>query len=211
MTAAMVTWDEWRAAYDEWTFEEQAAFYAQVHDEYPGQARFDAAALGRLLGWVGGDVTVVELGGWDGGFAAAILPNHPQVKRWTNYEICGEAVRGGVCDDPRYEGISLREWYWDTPHAADVFVASHVLEHLRLRDVRRTLDATVARFAYIQCPVDDASLGARKAGPPDWNGYPGTHILEVGWDGLQREFEARGWRLLPNLSSPSARCFEWAA
>lgn len=211
MSGTMVTWDEWRTLYDEWTVDDQAVFYDQVRDGYPEQARFDAAALGRLLDWIGGAPTVVELGGWDGGFAAAVLAEYPDVAGWTNYEICTEAVRGGVCDDPRYEAVSLREWYWDRPHRADVFVASHVLEHLRLRDVRKTLDATEARFAYIQCPIDDHSLGGRRAGPPDWAGYPGTHILEVGWGGLQAELEARGWALLEGLSSPSSRCFEWAA
>lgn len=203
MTATTrVGWDEWRAAYDHWTVTDQRRFYDLVFAEYRDQDRFDHEALGRLIDRAGRPVTVVELGGWDGGFAAAMLRGDRRIEWWTNYEISQCAVDEAVCNDPRYLPVCSDNWYWDGRHVADVFVASHVLEHLRLRDVLASFDATDCQWMFLQVPVSEAGR--------DWTGYSGTHILECGWAKLHEELGARGFGLLDELSRPMVRCYEKA-
>jgi len=196
-----IDWNAWRASYDEMTFAEQQAFYNKVYDEFPEQARFSTRVLERFLDHIDGThLGVIELGGWDGGFATEILPSHLRLGSWTNYEISAMAVDASVCDDPRYVGHLLTDWYWRRHHVCDLFVASHVLEHLRLRDVLRVLDATDARWMYLQSPLGEEAS--------DWTNYRGSHILEVGWRILVEELGSRGYVLLADISEPWARCLE---
>lgn len=199
---ADLDWDGWRATYDTWGLEQQQAFYDRVFVNCRAQARFDALTFHRFLDYIDRDVAVVELGGWDGEFAATMLHSHPEIVWWENHEISRAAVEGSVCHDSRFRPVALDGWYWDSRHVADVFVASHVLEHLKWRDVVQVLDATTVRYAYLQVPLAEQ--------PTCWNGYRGSHILEAGWADLTDELAGRGFVLLHGLSKPGARCFEEA-
>lgn len=202
MTAAnpVLNWDAWRAGYDTATVGFQREFYDAVFVAHPHQHRFDAKTLGGLLDYIGRDVTVVELGGWTGDFAAAMLAARAEITWWENHEISPAALAASVCSDPRYVPVAAIDWYWTVTHTADVFVASHVLEHLTLRDVRQVLDASDVGFAFVQAPLGDSGRS--------WRGYAGSHILEVGWAGLEDELSVRGFRLLPALSREKVRCYE---
>jgi hypothetical protein len=200
-TATAIDWNAWRAVYDETTFMEQRDFYNEVFALHPVQDRFSVKHLHALLEHIGQPVSVVELGGWTGEFAAAVLPKHPEIVRWRNYEISSHAVDESVYHSARFEPVALRDWYWSWEHTCDLFVASHVLEHLKLRDVLKVFDVTDAPWMYLQAP-----LGSE---PPTWDGYRGSHILEVGWAWLTEELQYRGYHLLGELSShPHVRCFE---
>lgn len=192
-------WDAWRVRYATMGVDEQRAAYDGVYVSHRDQARFDADALAALLTHTGAKA-VVELGGWDGALAATILATFPAIESWTNYEISSAAVAASVCHDPRYDAVALDDWYWNDRHDADVFVASHVIEHLSFADLRKTFDATAARWLYVQSPLEE--------GPTDWTGYEGTHILEVGWAAIDADLAARGYRLMAALSGPHVRCYE---
>lgn len=198
--AAPSKWDEWRARYPNLTVAEQQAAYDAAFDEDRNQRRFDARTLQALLERIGEPVSVVELGGWDGELAAEVFAaTNGQVKTWRNYEISPKAVAATVCDDPRYKAVVPKRFYWQTRRRGDVFVASHVIEHLSLDHVRRTLDATDCRYVFLQAPLE--------AGPTDWAGYDGGHVLEVGWDGLDAELSARGFAPMPELARDTVRCY----
>lgn len=193
--------DGWRASYDEATFADQQDFYDQVHDRYPAQAHYASTRYFEgFLAHIARPVSIIELGGWDGEFAATMLPVHPEITSWRNYEISRKAVAESVCQDSRFEGIALEDWYWELEHAADLFVASHVIEHLRFEDVLKTFDASDVRWMYLSSPLAEEKR--------DWQGYHGSHILEVGWAELTEELRARDFSFLPHLSHPFARCFE---
>lgn len=194
--AMSVSWDTWRESYDEWGIGRQRRFYDEVFGVHRDQERFDVRRLGWLLDVIAGPVSVVELGGWDGGFARAMLAAHQDITSWENHEVSAAAVAGSVCDDVRYRAVALDDWYWQSAHTADVFVASHVLEHLRWDDVRRTFDATTCEWMFLQVPVG--------SGPTEWRGYHGSHILEVGWSTIIPELEGRGFVVLEGLSVPGA-------
>lgn len=198
MTLA-VSWDEWRALYPAWGFSEQQAFYDDVFREHRQQQRFDHGRFGQFLDLIGREVSVVELGGWDGEFAATMLAQYQQITRWENHEVSHAAADASVCTDPRYTAVALTDFYWRSKHECDLFVASHVLEHLSLRDVLATFDATTCDHMFLQVPLGDSAQ--------DWSGYHGSHILEVGWGELKGYLLARGFRQVAELSHPWARCF----
>lgn len=201
ITAVALDWNAWREGYDEWTFADQQRFYDSVYDQFPEQGRFSTRVMERFLASVAAErLDVVELGGWDGGFAAEILPGHPEIASWVNHEISGSAIAVTVCADERYRGVSLGNWYWRRRHVCELFVASHVLEHLKLVDVLRVFDATHAKWLYLQVPLGEEAS--------DWTNYRGSHILEVGWRVLVEELDARGFDPLTELSEPWARCFQ---
>lgn len=201
-TLTAVDWNAWRAGYDSTSFAGQRRFYDRVFDEFPDQARFSVKALSALLARIDEPVSVVELGGWDGGFAAEMLRSHPHIREWFNYEISAKAVASSVCSDHRYYGVALEDWYWSHDHQADVFVASHVIEHLRLADVAKAVLATDCRFVYFQAPIGDA--------PSSWHNYRGSHILECGWTGVGDMMASFGFRMIEALSVPHVRCYEKA-
>ena len=201
VAVAPVNWDDWRAAYDTMSFDDQQDFYDRVFDVARVQRQHDPKKLGALLDYIAEPVSVVELGGWDGELAATMLAGG-QIVKWRNYEISRKAVEASVCDDARYEAIALTDFYWNDQHYADVFVASHVLEHLRQIDVAATLDATKARWVFIAAPLAETSR--------EWGGYHGSHILEIGWRGLMDMLWDRGYDHLDGLSNAGIRCFEKA-
>ena len=94
----------------------------------------------------------------------------------------------------------MEDWYWTSHHFCDLFVASHVLEHLKFDDVRKVFDSTHARWLYLQSPLGQEAT--------DWSNYRGSHILEVGWRELEEDLEQRGFALMPGISLPTGRCYE---
>jgi len=195
-----INWNAWRGSYDEMTFADQALFYDRVFEEFPEQARFSTRVFDRFLSFIAAErLDVVELGGWDGGFAAEILPAHPEIAHWVNHEISAAAVEASVCSDPRFQGRALSDWYWQRDYAYHLFVASHVLEHLKFADVLRVFDATHAYWLYLQAPLGEEAM--------NWHGYHGSHILEVGWREIGEALNERGYELIAGISEPTARCF----
>lgn len=197
-TTATIDWNAWRARYDDMDFAEQRRFYDLVYDLHPGQGQFAADALLDFLAYIDGPLDIVELGGWDGGLARAILAERGDIQ-WRNYEISAAAVAASAGIGPGYRGIALGDWYWSEPHTCDLFVACHVLEHLRFADVLATFDATQCRWMFLQTPLAD--------GPRSWDNYHGSHILEVGWGEIIAALEERGFRHLKERKIANVRCF----
>ena len=61
-TEARVSWDHWRANYDQWTTSDQNNFYDQVWDEYRDQRHAKVAPLWELIAVIDRPVQIVELG-----------------------------------------------------------------------------------------------------------------------------------------------------
>lgn len=172
-----IDYDAWRARYDSLSFAEQQAIYDQIGHISPEQPHVDVDAANHAFRDVR---SVVEIGGWRGELAEALLPLHRRVDSWVNFEVCGWAVgEGNRCGDARYAGVELDDWPWNTDlPAADLFVASHVVEHMRFRDFT-LLAEQFPKFGrvHIRAPLP-------LIGRPCWDSYPGTHILEAGWEEL---------------------------
>lgn len=185
-TAVGINWDGWRQQYSEMTFRDQQAFYRQVAQEHPDQQHFDvleAEAAFSRIGIYG--MTVVEMGGWDGALAETLIGHFPIV-RWQNYDIV--AVYPQVCDDPRYKRIVLGDWFWNQPRSADVFVATHTIEHITGGELAKLFDCLDCEYVYLESPL--------KADGQSWAGYVGSHILELGWRQVDGLLVERGYELI---------------
>lgn len=166
-------WDDFRARYRDMSLDEQRIFYEQVVHDYPIQRHYNSQAVLRFLRdthpWV-----VVEVGGWDGALSLGMLGLTPIIG-WTNYEI---APIKPVNHDPRYRHVQIECWPWEMEKLdGDALILSHVVEHMLLDQFGALIEKFDGDAVYIDCPVT--------TGPQDWTGYPGTHVIERGWDGIE--------------------------
>ncbi|HET9520694.1 MAG TPA: hypothetical protein VFO73_06605, partial [Candidatus Limnocylindrales bacterium] len=176
-----VEWDEWRANYDRWSFEEHRRFYRKVAGRYPIQRQWDGAAVRAFLA----DTLprrVVEIGGWDGSLAAEMLREFDTIETWTNYEIADVPQ---ACDDGRYRRVVLDDWPWLLDVEADALIASHVVEHMRVTEAEELLRRWDLGAAFIDTPVGKTARS--------WAGYRGSHIIEVGNGELVERLASTGY------------------
>ena len=196
--------DRWRERYDEMTYEDHKGFAQAVVKQYPNQKHWDRDWVMTFFKWVAGKIgpegftRVLEIGGYDGGLARHVMNGNGQIVWWTNVEM---VTVPRVCKDIRYEVVVPQTWIWEDAGAKawkySTLVLSHVLEHLRFRDVAKLVEmvATKCNWIYVDAPIPLGRDGA------DWNGYHGTHILEVGWGRVDNLMEIHGYR--PVIDGPS--------
>lgn len=173
-----INFDAWRHNYDGMSYPEHVEFYRQAAEAYPEQVHFNEAAVRSFLESVAGNV--LEIGGWKGELAAAVLPDHPAITVWLNVEIAPQAVSESVCTDSRYSVVVPDTFLWDSDIDLSPYptmIASHVIEHMKVAHVVKLLDhiPAVAKL-YIDAPL--------AAEPQAWGGGESAHIIEIGWQGL---------------------------
>jgi len=183
--APKINFDLWRENYDQYSFEDMKAFYAEVAEKFPDQQHFDLNAIRAAFSCFGAPVSVVELGGWDGALADKMF-NTGKVASWRNFDIADVPQ---VCKRDEYSLVVLDDWFWNGPvRYADVFVATHTVEHIRATDLGDVFDSLHVDYIYLEAPLEDY--------PTDWTGYHGSHILEIGWDGIDEMLLKRGFAWL---------------
>lgn len=205
--------NNWRANYDVTTYEEQQSFYDVISEPFPFQQQFSPESVKEFFRIVARKLdsfSVVELGGWRGELASLMLDigiNY-QIRFWRNYEICQRAVKQTFCRSRRYSAIVPRKPFWELEHQKDyyeVFVASHVLEHIKKREVTLLLECLQKieslRFLYLDIPIPQSCTNNL------WTNYFGCHILEIGWSQLESLVREFGFSLLKK-SSESIRIYK---
>jgi hypothetical protein len=185
VTISVADLDAWRDAYPTATYLEQQAFHSRIWEANPDQNHFDIEQARLAIEHVNPSI-VVELGGWDGALAALMLALFP-IKQWTNHELCAEAASVGVGQHPRYSVAVLNDFYWCHDWRCDLFVASHVIEHLTTEDLDKTIAATDTPAIYLDAPLLDD--------PTPWTGTTTTHILQLGWEGVTALLDDHGYTL----------------
>jgi hypothetical protein len=197
----MMTMDEFRERYP-MPWEDLVVVYDLIGPAHQNQNYFTPEASRAFFGYVdgrGGDV--LELGGWQGHLAQNVWDLVPGY--WDNYEVCRWAVENSVLSDLRYRPCVATAYLWDYPSGSldgyRTFVASHVLEHLRLSEIERLAERLTVDYAYLQAPIPDVAT--------DWAGYDGTHVYDGSWSEIEQAFEASGLRLIPSLSGGEVRSF----
>ena len=120
------------------SFDDQQRFYRLVADLYPVQQSFDPLLATNAFDAIhGADLNVVELGGWDGKLAQNML-HRTDVATWTNYDLVEVPT---ACSQPGYQMVVLEDYLWTNPIRGDVFVATHMIEHIRFRELLDLFDA----------------------------------------------------------------------
>lgn len=164
----VLDWNQWRADYDKMSFAEHQAFNAECLKQHPVQQSFDTRAVDAFV-QVHKPRTVVELGGWDGALADKILWKNKHIIEWRNIDITPDVPQ--VCLDDRYSVEVLSDWPWRQQVQADALIASHVFEHMKLAEIEWLLTEWEFDRIYADIPLYTEAT--------DWDGYEGSHILEV--------------------------------
>lgn len=185
-------WDAWRLAYDSLSFAEQQHFYQLVAEYHPEQNSFQVQVVYDAFDKIAGsDLRVVEMGGWDG-LLAALMLGRGDVASWVNYDLVQIQQR---CAHPGYEYRVLEGYLWDQgPISADVFLASHTIEHITGAQLEQLVAQLDVAYVYLESPLP---LDRRRS----WLGYPGSHIMELTWNEVEALLARYGyhWAEVANL------------
>src|SRR3990167_2181427 len=124
----------------------------------------------------------------------------PVIRVWGNIDIAPKLAAMQVCRDTRYIFTIAPDWVWDAKvrevwkeamdDEFDTVVATHVIEHLPLKQFQAFVDwvtaTTGVKTLYLEAPLAE--------GPTDWTGYPGSHILPIGWSEVRKMLDLSGWK-----------------
>lgn len=188
----MISWDEWRNSYDDLSYNDHLEYYNQIYEKFPKQNHCTISKADLFFSAISEPIKVLEIGGWNGAVADYMLENFSCIKHWTNYEICQSAISRGRVHSARYMSLIPQTFIWDIKEIpeADVFFASHTLEHMKAKQVELLISRliTINRM-YIEAPIPDSSTNT------SWLGYSGTHILEIGWKQLETMLQSFGFEV----------------
>lgn len=137
--------DAYRDAYPSMSFKQVRATMSRVLTTYHQLSGPPLTLLELIMYWKLRGLRILELGGYDGFHALAVLTSYRDFS-WTNVEISpvAEARTKPGLQDLKYQCRVLDRWFWEWPldEAYDVFYSSKMLEHLSLDQVVKTLDHT---------------------------------------------------------------------
>lgn len=187
----MNEYDKWRANYDKMNHIDQIYYARTFIDNGKDQSEtrhqlMSEELIGFLTYNTNKSYNIVEMGGWQGYLAKEILQIHniEEIKSWINFDIAFNAIIRNKCNDPRYDCIITHKpiWLLDNNltdlafNNANIFIASHCLEHIKYEELNHLycrINNSNIEYCFLDIPIEDE--------PMDWNGYLGTHILEVGY------------------------------
>lgn len=165
--------DCWRRDYDHMSFSDHVEFYRRLHEDHPIQSHYNSFAALSFLERIPGDILVTELGGYDGALARECIAGCERISQWHNFDLStAEPVL-----DFRYAAFGLEKQFWEMrPIGFDVFVASHVIEHLSENDFRclASFISNFANWVYFDSPLQEDERS-------DWHGKTCAHKLELSW------------------------------
>ena len=190
----------WRENYDKMSYNENRLFYNEIYLSSPNQ--FRSAAIFKLMFKFlkkrdRVSFKVLELGGWDGKLARRILNRFQNILSWYNVEICDECIIHKVCFDTRYTVVVPDNYLWNIPlkKGYDIFVASHVFEHMKAKE----LVSLLRMYSYIPIIFCEVPIYEEV----NWSNFSGTHILEWTMTKFKQFLKSLGYELIAQLPSRS--------
>lgn len=180
----MKSWNDWRATYNQMSYADQKQFYNEAEEQYPVQIHFAGIVTNTLI-QLQAPLKLMEIGGWKGHLAAAVLAKNPAIQCWDNYEICENCIPKIVCLDPRYRCIVPTDFVWNLALPSyDLVVSTHTFEHLQAAEIEAIITRHPAQTYLIEMPHSAS-----------WNNYNGCHICPLTREELNAMFERHGYRL----------------
>ena len=138
---------------------------------------------------------VVELGCHKGFLANEALKHFPRaIKSWVGYDINYYALEDPVCKDGRYGTVKQTEWFWNVEffNSPNVFISTSTLEHHNeeqfLKIIEKVKRIPSIKHIAIGLPVR----------PQGWEGYGGSHILEMDQEAISQAIESAGFEIFFN-------------
>ncbi len=186
----------WRANYDKIPYEKHLKIYDKIAEAFPNQNRFNSQDALNFFSNGMSHGSILEIGGWTGVLADQVLSQNPEISKWCNIEICQEAVNKSYCKKPQYEAKVLDKFLWDTEFdytPFDILFLSHSIEHMKTTNFIGILAEIGSQEKPIKYIYIDSDL-QEKTEDVNWKDYYGTHILEVGWDKLNKILSEFGYQ-----------------
>jgi hypothetical protein len=187
-------WDRWRELYDSFSHEENIEIGNALEAAYPHQVSFNAELFEKFFSTQPPGVRVLEIGGWKGELAKHLLERNPNIAHWHNIDMCRAAVLKTVPMGelaPRYTSEFPGSFDWfkqPREFIYDIAISAHTIEHLsdsHLKDL-------IGFLSGIPVIVFEAPISQETG--VSWAGYPGTHILKMGWAEIESLMAMRGYR-----------------
>jgi hypothetical protein len=186
--------DKWRENYSVMTNQEHLEFCNRAEARFPSQQHFTASNFEALFRdkspWM---PRVLEIGGWKGELAQHCSSRF-EIESWLNVDFCVAALQKTVdMGDFLYRyGFSCPDtinWF-NSPRIRDyeVCISSHTIEHLSDEHLLQLIDyISGIPMVMFEAPIGDVEN--------DWRGYLGTHILKMGWNGVNEAMSSRGYEV----------------
>ncbi len=176
-----VNWNKWRADYPTMSFLENQRFHDKVFSNITQPNAFNEKAVTEFFDSIKSSVKlkVAELGGAKGELACRIIRKNPaQFQLWDNFELSSYMVENQICFNKKYLALKLVD-YINTFQCIldyDVFLASHVIEHMLFKQFKQLIEnlPTSIKYIYLNIPIDIHE-------PKDWDYYAGTHVFDKTW------------------------------
>lgn len=183
-------WNKWRELYHDLTHEENQVFGRDIEAEFPTQDHATHSNYDLLFQRYPETARVLEVGGWKGHLAKYCLGKYP-ISHWVNIEYCEAAACRHVVLDSRFEVWTPENFHWfrarNIQGEWDAFIAAHVIEHL----VDEDLVSLIEYLKGIPVVMFEAPISRTEN---DWTDYGGTHILKIGWNGVNDLMKSAGYK-----------------
>ena len=191
-----VDWNAFRDVYENLTFNQLNEVCDYVDVLYPIQNQHHAIHFSIMIGCLPENSTIIELGCHNGELANSILKESNKIKSWVGYDFKAVLERN-ICHDKRYSMVELNNWFHETKFpVCDVFIASHVLEHLSESQVEKTLNHCNAEYLLIEVPLPEGGRDWYQLNPytrkPIWTN---THVLRWGFRNLRAWLNENGYKI----------------
>lgn len=187
ITPQGVDWNQFRKSYHSFSFKKLEEICDHIDGLVPIQRQHHAIHFYRMFETLPNDLEVIELGCHQGHLANRMLRDTNKIKSWVGYDFAGP-IKRNVCMDERYSTVALDRWFHETETpSCDVFVASHVLEHLDSRQLQQTLTGVDAKYFLLEIPISDEG--------GTWENYTCTHVLEWGMIRLCKFLEDNDFKI----------------
>lgn len=176
----MMTFNEWREKYNDMTIDEQVAYHNYLETQYPNQAHFNLQFAVDVFELIKPTI-VTESGGWKGDLAVEMFKRY-QIKKWTNIEICQNAIDNTKCNNPNFLNVRPKQFNWFNKIKLEgLFVATHFIEHLSNEHFIQLAKALQKNeYIYFEAPLTNEG--------EKWIDFEGTHKLEFGWNDIKKLF-----------------------
>ncbi len=186
--------DWWREQYDTLTPEENIEIGDQLEAKYPGQASFNFKNLQSVFKQRH-QLTVLEIGGWKGELAKACFETWgtETILSWHNIDMCEAAVKKTIpMGEFPYSARFPYEFDWfakeQRKQKYDVCISAHTIEHLSDQHLVQLI-SYISGIPIVMFEAPIAMDGQK------WDGYFGTHKLEMGWNTINKLMEGEGYEV----------------
>jgi len=181
-------WKKWKEDYDTHSIDKRAEVYDLKHKLYPNKTHYHLASVLDFFYKIKvftNKLTVIEFGGGKGELARNMFKTEIPITRWDNYEISEVAVNNSF-DHPKYNALWLAVQPWKMRYYFpdyNVCIMSDFIEHIKQHELKELINKLkTINFFYIKSPLQAKTINV------NWKIYQ-THVLEIGWDGVEKLFK----------------------